>query len=198
MVSVRTLCAVLAAVACSTTIAVTQTPPQPSVSQPQAPSAESVKKAEQVLSEARTALGGDKLAAIKTLTASGRTRRIRGNNLQPIDFELLIEQPDKYVRVDEFPAEDTDPTSAGFNGDALIQNPAPSAMPAGRGVPAGAPPGREMPAGRAPAAPPAGAAPPPPGAAMPPGMMPGGGRGPMMDPRRARLNTVKQDYTRLA
>jgi len=33
---------------------------------------------------------------------------------------------------------------------------------------------------------------------MAPGGMPAGGRGPMMDPRRARLMTVKQDYARLA
>ena len=61
---------------------------------------------------------------------------MRGNNLVPIEFEILIELPAKYVRVDEFPAEDTDPTSAGFNGDALIQIPPPPAVPAG-------PPGRD-------------------------------------------------------
>ena len=71
---------------------------------------------------------------LKTLVASGRTKRVRGNNLVPIEFEILIELPAKYVRVDEFPAEDTDPTSAGFNGDALIQIPPPPAMPAGRGA----------------------------------------------------------------
>ena len=184
-----------------------------------APSAESVKRAEQVLVEARKALGGAKLAELKTLVASGRTRRVRGNNLVPIEFEILIELPAKYLRADEFPAEDTDPTSAGFNGDALIQIPPPSAMPMG-GPPPGAGPMRPGEAGRgAPAGPPAGAPPaaappagsppapvagaPPPGvppAGMPPGAAGGraGGRGPAMDPRRARLNTVKQDYVRLA
>jgi hypothetical protein len=141
-----------------------------------------------VLAEARKALGGDKLASLKTLSASGRTRRVRGNNLVPIEFEILVELPDKYVRVDEFPAEDTDPTSAGFNADALIQIPPPSAMPM---------PGRGM-------APPAGSAAPrrEPGAA-PGGMQGGRGpmgppTGPMMDPRRARVLSVKQDYARLA
>ena len=157
-------------------------------------------KAEQVLAEARAALGGDKLAAIKTLTATGRTRRVRGDNLVPIEFEILIELPDKYVRIDEFPAEDMDPTSSGFNGDALIQLPAP---PAG-GPPAGGP-GRGMaPPGAAPPGPPPGAAPPSAPPAGPGGAMPGGrgaapgGRGPAPDPRRMRLNTVKQDYARLA
>ena len=177
-----------------------QPPPQPQrpPAVASAPSAESVQRAEQVLADARKALGGDKLAGLKSLVASGRTRRVRGNNLVPIEFEILIELPDKYVRVDEFPAEDTDPTSAGFNGEALIQIPPPPAAPAG--PPAGPPD-----AGRGrPPAPPASAAGPPPGAMPPAGMPPGaegvrpGGRGPGMDPRRARLNTVKQDYTRLA
>jgi hypothetical protein len=211
------------------TMMASQQPPAPAPAErPQAaapapaPSAESVKRAEQVLADARKALGGDKLAELKTLVASGRTRRVRGNNLVPIEFEILIELPAKYVRVDEFPAEDTDPTSAGFNGDALIQIPPPPAVPAGppgggRGTPAEAGRGAPSDAGRgaapagatppAPAAPPAGGAgqTPPPAGMMPPGGMPPGaagarpgGRGPAMDPRRVRLNAVKQDYARLA
>jgi hypothetical protein len=246
----RAAIAALIVIVGATTIALTQAPPPPPNQQTPAaaPTAESVKKAEQALADARKALGGDKLAELKTLVASGRTKRVRGNNLVPIEFEILIELPAKYVRVDEFPAEDTDPTSAGFNGDALIQIPPPPAMPAGRGGPPdsarggpldgarggptgaapGAPPGG--PPSGAPAGPPAAAAPPgatppsatppagatpptgatppagvkppagamPPASAMPPGGMPPGGRGPAMDPRRARLNTVKQDYARLA
>ena len=145
---------------------------------------EAVKKADQVLAEARQALGGDKLAGVKTLVASGRTRRVRGNNIVPIEFEIFIELPDKYLRADEFPAEDTDPTSSGFNGDALIQIPPPPAAPlTGRGV--SPPPG--------PGAPPAN--PPPAG---PPGPTPSGGRGPAPDPRRARVTALKQEYARLA
>jgi hypothetical protein len=183
------------------------------------PGPESIQKAAQVLADARKALGGDKLAQVTSLVASGRTKRVRGNNLVPIEFELSIELPDKYVRIDEFPAEDTDPSSVGFNGDNLIQNPPPQAMPTGRGgAPGGAPGGpagppaaggRAMPPGAMPpagagAAPAAGATPPsgatPPGAGpgmMPPGAMPGG-RGAAMDPRRARVTAVKQDYARLA
>jgi hypothetical protein len=206
----------------------TQAPP-PAPKAPAAPSPESVQKAGQTLADMRKALGGEKLAALKTLVASGQTRRIRGNNLVPIEFEISIELPDRYVRVDEFPAEDADPTSAGFNGDGLIQIPPPPAMPLGQGrggpldgargrppsgAPAGPPasppatsqPGAPPPAGTTPPAtarPAAGAAPP---GAMPTGPMgPGGmagmapgGRGPAMDPRRARLATLKQDYARLA
>lgn len=80
-------------------------------------------------------MGGPALDAVKTLTASGRTRRVRGNNLVPIEFELGVERPDKYFRRDEFPAEETDPTSVGFNGDALVQNPPPPAPVARAGGP---------------------------------------------------------------
>jgi hypothetical protein len=86
-----------------------------------------------VLSAARDALGGDKtLSAVKTFTAAGRTRQLRGNNLVPIEFEINCELPDKFVRTDEFPAQDTDPTTQGFNGDTLLQFPAPQP---GRGGP---------------------------------------------------------------
>lgn len=214
----------LTAFAGATIVAFAQVPGSPPPIAP--PNPEAVKKAEQVLADARKALGGDKLDSLKSLIASGRTKRVRGNNLVPIEFEIFIELPAKYVRVDEFPAEDTDPTSAGFNGDALIQIPPPPAMPSpptmpGRGdVPAGRPlPGAPPPPGASQAAPPAtvppgapppvtapsGAPPPatvlpggPPPVAAPPGGMPMPGRGPMMDPRRARLLSVKQDYARLA
>jgi len=215
MLTIRALVSQAIAVsAAAVVVAQGPTPPSQSTSAP--PNPESVKKAEQVLTEARKALGGDKLAELKTLIASGRTKRVRGNNLVPIEFEILIELPNKYVRVDEFPAEDTDPTSSGFNGDSLIQIPPPPAMPMGPGGPpgagAGAPPqGRPSgpPAGAPatpPAAPPAptppsgGALPRPgaPSAGGPPNASVPGGRGPAMDPRRARLISVKQDYARLA
>lgn len=138
-----------------------------------------VERATKVLDDARAALGGAKLDTVKTLVASGRTRRVRGDNLVPIEFEIMLELPDKYLRADEFPAEELDPTSSGFNGDALIQVPPPATGPA---------PGRPMPMpGAAPPAT-AGAAP---GAAPPPG------RGPAPDPRRARVNNLKQDFARL-
>lgn len=138
-----------------------------------------VERAGKVLTDARAALGGEKLAAVQSLTASGRTRRVRGNNLVPIEFEIFLQLPDKYLRADESPFEETDPTSSGFNGDALIQLPAPP------GGPAGPMPGRATHA--APGAPAGGA----PSAAMP------GGRGPAPDPRRARINSLKQEFARL-
>jgi len=96
-------------------------------------------KADQVLSSARDALGGARLAAVKTLVATGQTRRLSGNNLVPIEFEINVELPDKYVRKDEIPAQENEPTSLGFNGASLIQipQPAPPTPPPAR---AGAPP----------------------------------------------------------
>src|SRR5689334_10056143 len=96
--------------------------------------------AAQILASAREALGGEKaLASVKTFVATGRTRQIRGNNLVPIEFEISCQLPDKFVRKDEIPAQDTDPTTLGFKGDELIQFPA---APAGRaGPPPGPPPG---------------------------------------------------------
>ena len=111
------------------------TPPAPP------PSQAALDRAAQVLAAARAALGGDKLAALKTVVATGRTRRVRGNNIQPIEFEISIELPDKYLRKDEFPAEESDPTSTGFNGADLVQNPPPviAAPPARAGAPAPTP-----------------------------------------------------------
>jgi hypothetical protein len=98
---------------------------------------ENVARAAEILKAARQALGGEKLAGLKTLVATGRTKRVRGNNLVPIEFEINLELPDKYLRKDESPAEETDPTSSGFNGEELIQLPVPAA-PVGR--PGGPPP----------------------------------------------------------
>ena len=93
-----------------------------------------------VLAAAREALGGEKkLAAVKTLVTTGRTRQVRGDNLVPIEFEINVELPDKYVRKDEVPAQESGPTTSGFNGDSLIQLPPQVGPPAG-GRPGGPPP----------------------------------------------------------
>ena len=139
--------------------------------------------AAQVISGARQALGGEqKLSAVRSFTATGRTRQVRGNNLVPIEFEINCELPDKFVRKDEIPAQDTDPTTRGFSGDTLIQIPPPGA---GRGGPrAGGPSAGTLPAG-----------PPPGGDARAGGPPPGGGRGPggPVPP----IVAVKQDFARL-
>jgi hypothetical protein len=74
-----------------------------------------------VLEPARDALGGNtNLAAVKSFLATGRTRLLRGENLVPIEFEIACELPDKYVRRDEFPAQDLPPAVNGFRGEEAI------------------------------------------------------------------------------
>src|SRR5713226_5183616 len=90
-----------------------------------------------VLAAAREAMGGEKrLSAVKTFVATGRTQQVRGDNLVPIEFEISCELPDKYIRRDEIPAQESGPTTIGFNGDDLIQVPR-AAPPVAR---AGGPP----------------------------------------------------------
>lgn len=127
-----------------------------------------VRDAATVLAEAREALGGEKrLSAVKNFVVTGRTRQVRGDNLVPIEFEIAVELPDKYVRKDEIPAQESGPTSTGFNGDELIQLP----VPTGPTPPAGA--------GRAggPATPPSPAQ--------------------LDAARKGRVATVKEDFVRL-
>lgn len=51
----------------------------------------------QVLAGAREAMGGDKLAAVRTLTATGRTQRTTPAGTMESEFELSLELPDKYL-----------------------------------------------------------------------------------------------------
>lgn len=105
----------------------------------QTPAPSSSGEAAAVLNAAREAMGGEKrLSSVKTISASGRTRQVQGDNLVPIEFEINIELPDKYVRTDEIPARESGPTSRGFNGDGLVQFPEPAPPRAG-GPAAGAP-----------------------------------------------------------
>jgi hypothetical protein len=77
-----------------------------------------------VLAATRAALGGEaRIGGVRTLVAAGRTRQLRGDNLVPLEFELQVELPDKYSRYEEAPAQDSGPTTVGFNGNALVQNP---------------------------------------------------------------------------
>ncbi len=96
--------------------------------------------ASKVLAASREALGGEaKLAAIRTFTVTGRTQQLRGNNLVPIEFEIVCDLVGKYRRTDEVPAQESGPTALGFNGDELIQLPL---APASAGRSAGTNPGQ--------------------------------------------------------
>jgi hypothetical protein len=195
----------------SAPVAPPPTAPTPPAKPPAAaaPTQAAIDRANQILADARTAMGGEKLAAIKTILTTGRTRRVRGDNLVPIEFEIAIELPDKYVRKDEVPAEESEPTSTGFAGAELIQYPPPPQFPGRAGGPGGPPPAgapatRGAPAAPAPTgdkpAPPASGAQPNPGPAGPvPGAKPSGPTPEMLAAQaRNRLNTAKQDFARLS
>ena len=173
----------------------TPAPPAGRAAQAAAPSQASIDAAAKILADARQALGGDqKLSAVKTLVATGRTRRVSGDNLVPVEFEIDIEFPDKYMRKDEVPAQESAPSTSGFNGDALIQVPPPAAPPAAPPAGAGA---ATRPA--APAVAPGSAAGGADGArgAAPAGAPAASRPGPAMSPQQQRVQTVKQDFARL-
>jgi hypothetical protein len=78
----------------------------------------------EILAGARTALGGPKLAAVKTLTAVGRTVRALPNGTSTEnDFEMSFELPDKYVMRSVIAAMGNMSVyrNSGFNGGQLIE-----------------------------------------------------------------------------
>ena len=92
-----------------------------------------------ILADVRQALGGEqKLSAVKTITATGRSARTRPDGTSTeAEFELLVELPDKYMRRDVLMA--MGPTSiyrnAGFNADGLINlTDAPPSLSSGGGM----------------------------------------------------------------
>lgn len=168
---------ITAVLALTTAASGMQGPPVPAGGAPPAvgrgappPSAAALERGSQVLADARKAMGGDMLSSLTSIVATGQTRRVRGDNLVPIEFEIAIELPDKYVRKDEVPAEASDPTSTGFAGTEIIQLPlAPAGRPGGPPAVTGGRPGGPAPTPEQLAA-----------------------------QRAARLTTIKQDFARLA
>ncbi len=91
-----------------------------------------------ILAETRGALGGEeRLSSVRAFVITGRMFQLRGANLASIEVELSAEFPDKFVRTEEVPAQETGRTSTGFNGNNLIQAPVVPAR-GGGGAPAGA------------------------------------------------------------
>jgi hypothetical protein len=81
--------------------------------------------AAKLLASVRAALGGeDKIAAVKTLAASGRSTRVSESGSSPAtDFEIGMELPDKFYKKDTIGVVmgSTLTRTAGFNGDGLIE-----------------------------------------------------------------------------
>jgi hypothetical protein len=78
-----------------------------------------------VLADVREALGGEKkLAAVTSLTVSGRSTRVTGDSsAAPTDFEMAMLLPDKYMKKEVVAVMGTNTLSrtSGFNGGELIE-----------------------------------------------------------------------------
>lgn len=82
------------------------------------------KDAAQVLADARKALGGDKLAALKTMSTEGRTLRTGPDgNTRETEFEMAMELPDKYLMRSQMVAMGNMSIfrMSGFNGNQVIE-----------------------------------------------------------------------------
>ena len=90
--------------------------------------------ATKVMADMRKALGGEqKLAAVKALTATGKSQRAMGEMSMGGDYELMLEWPDKFFTrqvVAQLPMGNI-VAKLGFNGDALIQDTEQPSMPGG-------------------------------------------------------------------
>jgi hypothetical protein len=77
-----------------------------------------------VLADVRAALGGEeKLAAVKSIAAEGRSTKSSGGQSQANDFEMSIELPDKFVKKEVIGVmgSSTLTRTTGFNGNGLIE-----------------------------------------------------------------------------
>ena len=82
-----------------------------------------------VLAAARAALGGDRtLSAVRTFSATGVIRQVRGELVVLTAFVVSCELPDKYARREEVPATVSGATVSGFNAGDLILDPSPAAV----------------------------------------------------------------------
>lgn len=81
--------------------------------------------AKDVLSLVRQALGGEqKLAAVKTIAATGRSTRVSGDTSgAPGDYEIAIELPDKFMKKEVLAmiGPSAIARTSGFNGEGLIE-----------------------------------------------------------------------------
>ena len=77
-----------------------------------------------ILADVRAALGGDKLAAVKTVAIEGRlTRSTQNNTSAASDFEMAFELPDKFMKREVIANMNGTEIArrSGFNGAALIE-----------------------------------------------------------------------------
>jgi hypothetical protein len=107
--------------------------------QPVAFMAQEATKAAEIIAAARKAIGGGKLDAVKTFSVQSAVERNMGSMQMASDVEIVLDLPDKYLRV-ETPGAGSGMVMAGggvsgFNGDRPLQKiQGGSPMPAGGGM----------------------------------------------------------------
>src|SRR5688572_20448241 len=90
-------------------------------------------KAAEVLAAARQAIGGGKLATLKTLSVQSRAARNMGERQMTSDVQILVETPDKYARIEDITAPVARTLNSGFSGGTAIR-PAGMSMGGGGGM----------------------------------------------------------------
>ena len=105
-------------------------------------------KAAEVVAAARAAIGGGALDGMKTFGVEARMARNVGDRQMSSSVEVLVEVPDKYVRIEDMTAPVARTMTSGFNGGTAIR---PAGMSMGHGGavmivmgPGGAAPGAKM------------------------------------------------------
>lgn len=86
-------------------------------------SAQGTDRAVEILGTSRKAIGGTKLDTLRTLSVEASVQRNLGSMQIGSDVEMLLELPDKYLRVDQpnAPGMVAGAMNSGFNGDKPIQ-----------------------------------------------------------------------------
>ena len=87
-------------------------------------------KAAEVLAATRQAIGGDKVANLKSFSVKSRMARNIGDRQMTSDLEILVEAPDKYVRIEDITAPIARTMTTGFSGEKAIR---PAGMMGGGG-----------------------------------------------------------------
>lgn len=87
-------------------------------------------KAAEVLAASRQAIGGDKVANLKSFSVKSRMARNIGDRQMTSELEILAETPDKYVRIEDITAPVARTMTTGFSGDKAIR---PAGMMGGPG-----------------------------------------------------------------
>jgi hypothetical protein len=88
------------------------------------PAAAADEKAAEVLGQVRKALGGQKLEKLESLAVSASYRRTLGEREMSGDLELAMQLPDKYLRMETFGFDPSNPVRrfTGFNGTTTLES----------------------------------------------------------------------------